>query len=429
MASIADLILEQGRIAADRRRRSGERRGALVTSLAQLPGQIAADKQTERRVAVQEQREARQDRLAEQQLREGEASAKERQRRLDKETRLAEVLAQPDVISSETGEFDLPKAMAHAQAKGYTDLAPDLQQWDQEHDAKLWQTAGAKALATQRAEPPKLMERDPSKDLVDPVSGQVVASGAPKPEKITYGAPVAVTVNGRKTTARPGSDGFFYVAGKKIDGDVQLYEKPTADSDPLSKQTEWAIPPGATEPQLMTKEEIRRTGAKRPAGADKPSSGQQKRALNFFNRAQQADNDLEQLEPEIAKMGLAGQTWQAVMPNFLQTERGQLYTQAQRAFTEARLRKDSGAAIPEQEFANDRKTYFVQPGDSEATIAQKRRARGTLLASLGFESGQALGEFLGDADEAKRVLDGYKARGSDQGSKTKVGRFEVVDVK
>lgn len=155
-----------------------------------------------------------------------------------------------------------------------------------------------------------------------------------------------------------------------------------------------------------------------PSTNAKPASGLEKRALNFFNRARQADVDLEEMEPQIAGMGLAGQTYMAIAPNFAQTELGQRYTQAQRAFTEARLRKDSGAAIPEQEFENDRKTYFAQPGDSPETLEQKRRGRAAVLASLGFESGQALGEFVGDRDEAQRIVGGYKDRSTKKGKVT-----------
>lgn len=158
---------------------------------------------------------------------------------------------------------------------------------------------------------------------------------------------------------------------------------------------------------------VRRSDAvgKSPAsGTEKPSSGVQKRVLNFFNRAEQADKDLEGLEAEIQQTGLAGQTRMAFAPNVVQSQTGQAYTQAQRAFTEARLRKDSGAAIPEQEFKNDRQTYFAQPGDSAETLQQKRRARAAVLASLAFESGQALGEFLGSSDEAAAVVQQYKTR-------------------
>lgn len=147
-----------------------------------------------------------------------------------------------------------------------------------------------------------------------------------------------------------------------------------------------------------------------PSGQNKPATGLEKRALNFFNRAQQADVDVEGMEKDVQGMGLAGQTYMEWAPNFAQTDIGQRYRQAQRAFTEARLRKDSGAAIPEQEFKNDAQTYFAQPGDSEATLKQKRRGRAAVLASLGFEAGQALGEFLGDAAEAQNMVQGYRQR-------------------
>lgn len=145
------------------------------------------------------------------------------------------------------------------------------------------------------------------------------------------------------------------------------------------------------------------------AAAAKPSTGAERTALGFFNRAKQADGDLEQIEDKIAKMGIADQARLKYAHNTLQSQTGQSYNQAQRAFTEARLRKDSGAAIPETEFENDRLTYFVQPGDSTDTIAQKRRARNTVLASMGFAAGKAMGEFYGD-DEAGTLISDYKAK-------------------
>lgn len=151
-------------------------------------------------------------------------------------------------------------------------------------------------------------------------------------------------------------------------------------------------------------------GWKKPAGENKPASGLEKRALNFFNRAEQADKDLENLEPWVTSLSPAGQARLSYAHNALQTPEGRQYTAAQRAFTEARLRKDSGAAIPPHEFESDRQTYFPQFGDDPKTLEQKRRARGAILSSLGFESGQALGEFLGDADEARRVVQQYRER-------------------
>lgn len=137
-----------------------------------------------------------------------------------------------------------------------------------------------------------------------------------------------------------------------------------------------------------------------------PSSGVQKRVLNFFNRAKQASEELEGLEAWASGLDLGGQTRMEYAPNFAQAPEGRQYIAAQRAFTEARLRKDSGAAIPEQEFTNDRRTYFPQPGDDAKTLAQKKRARAAVLASLAFESGAALKEFYGD--DAEGMIEGFK---------------------
>jgi hypothetical protein len=133
-----------------------------------------------------------------------------------------------------------------------------------------------------------------------------------------------------------------------------------------------------------------------PTTARKPVLGTERSALSFFNRAKEAEVVAAGLEPEVSKMGLAGQTAMQLLPNFMQSQTGQSYRQAQRAFTEARLRKESGAAIPQSEFDNDARMYFAQPGDSPETIEQKRQARQEVLDGLAFSSGQAYQEYYGE---------------------------------
>lgn len=136
----------------------------------------------------------------------------------------------------------------------------------------------------------------------------------------------------------------------------------------------------------------------------KPATPAERQSLSFYNRAQDAvktltdapaDKPWGSLEMRIAKQGTAGQLQGQYAPNMLQTSEQQAYRQAQRAFTEARLRKESGAAIPLQEFENDARTYFAQPGDAPATIAQKQKARQTLLSGMKFAAGKAVAEFYG----------------------------------
>lgn len=132
------------------------------------------------------------------------------------------------------------------------------------------------------------------------------------------------------------------------------------------------------------------------AQAARAVTGAERQSLAYFNRAKQASDDIAPLENDVAKMGLAAQGRMQYAPNFMQSQTGQQYRQAQRSFTEARLRKESGAAIPTAEYENDAKTYFAQPGDTPQTLAQKRAAREKVLEGLGYSAGKAYEEFYGE---------------------------------
>ncbi len=255
---------------------------------------------------------------------------------------------------------------------------------------------------------PEAMLRDPRFDVIDRTTGAVITPGVPeeKPRQ---------TLDQMLASAVAADDGAMVAKVLKAKRDEAAAERApsvrgTDDPGPL----ETVIGPDGTPIRVPRRDAVGKAPA---SGTLRPASGLEKRALNFFNRGQQADADIEALESSIAGLGLAGQARLTYAPNWLQGQTGRLYTQAQRAFTEARLRKDSGAAIPEHEYENDQRTYFAQPGDGPEELAQKRRARGAILASLGFEAGQALGEFVGDAGEARRVVDTYRARAARPGAK------------
>lgn len=144
----------------------------------------------------------------------------------------------------------------------------------------------------------------------------------------------------------------------------------------------------------------------KPTGAGKPATGQQRKALTFFNRAKEAQEITSALE-EGEKISPSSIKYVPEFANVLLSDSNQAYLQAQRTFTEARLRKESGAAVPEQEYKNDAKTYFAQPGDSTETLAQKRASRNAVLAGIAFEAADALKEFYGD--EAEGMVEGLKS--------------------
>jgi hypothetical protein len=129
---------------------------------------------------------------------------------------------------------------------------------------------------------------------------------------------------------------------------------------------------------------------------NKPPTGKETDAMGYYKRAAEAIVDAESLQPEISKLGLIGQARLQYGPNFTQSETEQQYRQAQRAFTEARLRKESGAAIPAAEYENDAKTYFYQPGDGPKVTAQKERRRQDVLESLRIGAGRAYTQYTGE---------------------------------
>lgn len=132
------------------------------------------------------------------------------------------------------------------------------------------------------------------------------------------------------------------------------------------------------------------------AQAARAVTGAERQSLAYYNRAKQASEDIQEIEPVIAKASLASQTMLQYAPNVALNKTQQAYRQAQRSFTEARLRKESGAAIPTHEYENDSRTYFAQPGDSQSTIEQKRRARDVVLNGLRFSAGRAYEEYYGE---------------------------------
>jgi hypothetical protein len=133
------------------------------------------------------------------------------------------------------------------------------------------------------------------------------------------------------------------------------------------------------------------------------AKGTERQALAFYNRAKAAEDNLaavdkngNSLEDRIGKSGLLAQTQAQRAPDFAKSPEQRIYRQAQRAFTEARLRKESGAAISPTEYENDSRIYFVRAGDDPATIEQKKAARQAVLDGLANAAGPAYDEWYGE---------------------------------
>lgn len=138
-----------------------------------------------------------------------------------------------------------------------------------------------------------------------------------------------------------------------------------------------------------------------------PTAGEQTGFL-FFQRMKDAADVINAypsitLDESLLKQALLNQNYAV-----LQTPEQQVVAQAMRQFTEARLRKDSGAAIPESEFANDRRTYFPQVGEESLVLERKAKARENALNALRQVSGNAYWNFYGQnpRDVGQKLLRG-----------------------
>jgi len=173
-------------------------------------------------------------------------------------------------------------------------------------------------------------------------------------------------------------------------------------SDPQGKQ--FFMSKGMTPSQAASGN----SGGNAPALKETQS---EKNALGFYLRGKDAVDTISTIEDDIKAKGLAGQARLEYAPNFLQSQENQVYRQLQRQFTEARLRKESGAAIPPAEYEADAKTYFAQPGDTNETLARKEQARSVVLESLRIGAGNAYKNYVGENSADTSASETYEVDG------------------
>ncbi|WP_395026286.1 hypothetical protein [Comamonas odontotermitis] len=149
-----------------------------------------------------------------------------------------------------------------------------------------------------------------------------------------------------------------------------------------------------------------------PGGpADKsqaPLNDVQSKALQFGSRMQEADKTLSDLANQgVTQPGLIKRAADAVgmgaAANWTQSAEQQKVEQSQRDYINAVLRRESGAAISDGEFANARQQYFPQPGDSPEVIDQKLKNRAIATAGIKAEvpnSEQRIGQVVGAGNAA-----------------------------
>jgi hypothetical protein len=160
------------------------------------------------------------------------------------------------------------------------------------------------------------------------------------------------------------------------------------------------VPPGIAPPANPIQPLEPGTPGQPTVGAVLPGTGnfseQQFMSAGFAERLAQANTDLEGLmssgfDPSSTSVAAQG-LMEDILPfgNFAVSPEYQQFEQARREFINAQLRRESGAVISDEEFANADQQYFPLPGDSPEVIEQKRRSRELAIQNMINAAGGAL---------------------------------------
>ena len=121
----------------------------------------------------------------------------------------------------------------------------------------------------------------------------------------------------------------------------------------------------------------------------------QNSSYGYGSRMLESGKTIAELEKTIAEKGVIDSIGQfademnvgGTLTNRLVSPEFQRFDQAKRDFINAKLRKESGAAIAQSEFDNAAAQYFPVPGDDEKTVEQKRKNRELVTRDLLAEAG------------------------------------------
>ncbi|CAO3372900.1 hypothetical protein [Azospirillum argentinense] len=124
-------------------------------------------------------------------------------------------------------------------------------------------------------------------------------------------------------------------------------------------------------------------------------------AYGFYQRMRDAEKVIRDLESQGTASADLYDRAVSVLPdiaaNWMHTEPFQKLDQARRDFINAQLRKESGAAIGQDEFNNAYRQYFPQSGDSASVIDQKRANRANAIDAM-MKAGKSLVDYYDTKD-------------------------------
>ncbi len=125
----------------------------------------------------------------------------------------------------------------------------------------------------------------------------------------------------------------------------------------------------------------------------KPPTEGERAAAGYLQRMESAENELNAIrnagyrpEANLRDFYTAGE---GPLLNWMASPQGQSNRQQQEDWVRAKLRKESGAVIADEEMDREIKTYFPQPGDSEEVIRKKAQSRKRALEQMRIGAGRA----------------------------------------
>lgn len=145
----------------------------------------------------------------------------------------------------------------------------------------------------------------------------------------------------------------------------------------------------------------------------KPPGEGERNAAGYFSRMQNAERELEAIvnsghDPtNLWDYKTAGR---GVLTNWAASDKGQQYRQQQEDWVRAKLRKESGAVIGDDEMEREIKVYFPQPGDSPAVLENKRKSRQIAIQAMRKAGGRAIDEGSEPAPAAVGAMGGWSIK-------------------
>lgn len=120
--------------------------------------------------------------------------------------------------------------------------------------------------------------------------------------------------------------------------------------------------------------------------AEKPTEGQTMTA-GYADRMIDASRQISELTSSGFNPAAIAEAGPAAISNFLASPNYQTYRAAQEDWVRAKLRKESGAVIGEEEMDREISTYFPKMGDSKKVIDRKEKQRKTAEQAMSRAAG------------------------------------------